>query len=201
MRRSRVARLFFLHAVAAFAGDLSAQPPAPESPALQRVNQVFAKVVVPIKADTPQQGRPIVESWIVEQLKELGEPDCIAVTDWVPVRDMLLSGDDGVIWDGILDGKHAYCPPYGDIRSRKDGRVTVLCDGWGGSFRVAPFTLVDEPGSRAIGPVQRWKGPGRFEAVEDSPYVAVLIAPPSENSVASGEEDSEAEPGVGADSR
>ncbi|WP_233214719.1 hypothetical protein [Rhodopirellula bahusiensis] len=139
-----------------FASELPAQNPTPELIARQRFNQVFVKVIIPVTDRTPKQNGPVVESWVAEQLKELGKTGYFAVTDWVPVCDGLLEDDivDNDVWDGRLDGKHPFCPVGGDIPERRNGRVLVSVVGWSpASGYEARATLADEPGTRAVEPV------------------------------------------------
>jgi len=185
MKRHRFVCLLIFNVAAAIAGGLPAQDPTPESTARRRFNQVFVKVIVPVTSRTSKQDGPVVESWVAEQLQQLGESEYFAVTDWVPVCDGLLEDDivDNDVWDGRLVGKHSYCPVGGDIPERENGRVLVNVAGWlpfGGC--EANITLRDEPGSRAVGPVQvlvgKEKTPVKVDGVERLPYVAVIIAPP-----------------------
>lgn len=169
--------------VAAIAAEVLAQGPKPESTTRRQFNQVFVKVILPVTSRTPKQDGPAVETWVAEQLKELGEAEYFAVTDWVPVCDGLLADDvvDNDVWDGRLGGKHPYCPVGGDIPERKNGRLLVSVAGW------LPFAgcdanirLPDEPGNRAVAPVQILVGRERkpVKTEERLPYVAVIIAPP-----------------------
>jgi hypothetical protein len=182
MRRLGFVGLLIFNLVAAIAAELPAQDPTPQSIARRRFNQVFVKVIVPVTSRTPRQDGPGVESWVAEQLKQLGESEYFAVTDWVPVCDGLLADDavDNRVWDGILDGNSHYCPVGGDIPERKDGRLLVSVGGWTPGGGQANVTLPDEPGSRAVAPVRLLVGKEgqRIEIEEGLPYVAVLIAPP-----------------------
>ena len=183
MRRSGFVCLLIVNMVVAMAAELPAQGPAPESTTWRQFNQVFVKVIVPVTSRTPKQEGPVVESWVAEQLKQLGESEYFAVTDWVPVCDGLLADDivDNDVWDGRLDGKHSYFPVGGDIPKRENGRLLVKLTGWlcpvGGEANI---TLPDEPGSRAVGPVQILVGKEKkpLKVDERLPYVAVIIAPP-----------------------
>jgi hypothetical protein len=147
---------------------------------------VFVKVIMPVTARTPKQDGPVVESWVAGQLKELGESEYFAVTDWVPVCDGLLADDevDNRVWSGQLVGKKSgnFCPVEGDLPERKDGRVLVLVGGWDpGGGHEAKVTLVDEPGTRAVEPVLPYSARGKRKAIPgEKPlaYVAVLIGPP-----------------------
>ena len=181
MRPSFVCLLVF-NMVAAIATELPAQAPTPESIARERFNQVFVKVIVPVTPHTPKQDGPVVESWVAEQLKQLGESEYFAVTDWVPVCDGLLEDDivDNRVWDGSLGGNSSYCPVGGDIPERKNGRLLVSVGGWTPGGGEANITLPDEPGSRAVGPVRLLVGKEgkRIKIEEGLPYVAVIIAPP-----------------------
>ena len=190
MSRSSFICLLIFNMVAAVAADLPAQDPKPGSMTRQQFNQVFVKVIVPVTSRTPKHDGPAVESWVADQLKQLGESEYFAVTDWVPVCDGLLEDDivDNQVWDGRLDGKHPYCDVGGDIPQRKDGRVMVSVGGWtpiGGRVRI---TMPDEPGSRAVSPVRMGVGGGgegegtkigeRTKMEKGLPYVAVIIVPP-----------------------
>lgn len=169
-----------------FASELPAQNPTPASIARQQFNRVFVKVVIPVTARTPKQDGPVVESWVAEQLKELGETEYFAVTDWVPVCDGLLEDDevDNRVWSGRLVGKNdgAFCPVGGDLPERKNGRVRVSVGGWSpASGYEAGVTLADEPGTRAVEPVLYHSVNGKKRPVQgEQPmaYVAVIIAPP-----------------------
>ena len=109
MRCRSFALLLVLFTLTTFAAELPAQNPTPASIARQRFNQVFVKVIMPVTARTPKQDGPVVESWVAEQLKELGESEYFAVTDWVPVCDGLLEDDevDNRVWSGSLVGKNS----------------------------------------------------------------------------------------------
>ncbi|MFN3158701.1 MAG: hypothetical protein ACE37I_05260 [Rubinisphaera brasiliensis] len=182
MVRSRFVCLLVFPLVAAMAAELPAQTAPPESTARERFNQVFVKVIVPVTARTPKQDGPVVESWVAKQLKKQGVSEYFAITDWVPVCDGLLADDviDNDVWDGRLAGEHVYCPIGGDIPERKNGRVLVQLRGWLPTGVETNIRLADEPGSRAVRPVQRYAGEDPKSGKPDMrlPYVAVLIAPP-----------------------
>lgn len=193
MRCLSFALLLVLYSLTTFAAELPAQNPTPASIARQRFNQVFVKVIIPVTARTPKQDGPVVESWVAEQLKVLGESEYFAVTDWVPVCDGLLSDDevDNCVWSGQLVGKKSvhFCPVGGDLPERKDGRVLVLVGGWdpvGG--HEAKVTLLDEPGARALEPVLPYSARGKRKSIPgEKPlaFVAVLIGPPPRERVTS----------------
>lgn len=183
MRRPSFVCLLVFNIVAAITAELPAQAPAPESTTRQQFNQVFVKVIVPVTSRTPKQDGPVVESWVAKQLKHLRVSEYFAVTDWVPVCDGLLTDDvvDNRVWDGGRFNKILYCPVGGDIPQRKDGRLLVNVGGWlpGGGCE-ANIALPDEPGSRAVGPVQILVGKERkpMKTEDPLPYVAVIITPP-----------------------
>ena len=188
MSRPSFICLLVFNMVAAITAELPAQSPNPESITRQQFNQVFVKVIVPVTSRTPKQNGPAVESWVAERLKQLGESEYFAVTDWVPVCDGLLEDDivDNQVWDGRLAGKHPYCDVGGDIPQRKDGRVVVSVGGWTPTGGRARITMPDEPGSRAVSPVRMGvgeEGEGteteeRTKMEKGLPYVAVIIVPP-----------------------
>ncbi|MDV6029487.1 MAG: hypothetical protein F9B45_05145 [Phycisphaera sp. RhM] len=179
MMRPNCVCLLVLNMVAAIATELPAQVPTPELSARDQFNQVFVKVIVPITPHTPKQYGPVVESWVAEQLKQLGESEYFAVTDWVPVCDGLLA-DDRVDNRVRLNGKLPFCPVGGDIAERENGRLLVRVGGFTPGGGEANITLPDEPGSRAVGSVRLLVGKEgkRMKIEEGLPYVAVIIAPP-----------------------
>lgn len=174
--------LLLFNMVAASAAQLCAQTPTRESIARQRYNQVYVKVIVPVTTNTPKQDGPAVESWVAEHLKEMGESEWFAVTDWVPVCDGLLADDtlNNDVWDGCLKCKYRFCPVGGDIPERENGRLVVSVGGWTPGGSEAKMTLPDEPGSRAVCPVRLGseREGKRIKIEEGLPYVAVIIAPP-----------------------
>ncbi len=193
MRCLSFALLLVLCTLTNFAAEPPARNPTPASIARQRFNQVFVKVIIPVTAHTPKQDGPVVESWVAEQLKELGESEYFAVTDWVQVCDGLLEDDevDNRVWSGQLVGKKSgnFCPVGGDLPERKDGRVLVLVGGWDpGGGREAKVMLADEPGTRTVEPVLSYTVSGEKRQVQgEKPlaYVAVLIGPPPRERVTS----------------
>ncbi|NND99594.1 MAG: hypothetical protein HKN47_19940 [Pirellulaceae bacterium] len=185
MRPSFVCLLVF-NMVAAMVAELPAQAPTAESSARERFNQVFVKVIVPVTPHIPKQDGLVVESWVAEQLKKLGESEYFAVTDWVPVCDGLLADD--IVDNHIrLNGKLSYCPVHGDVAERKNGRLLVRVAGWTPAGGEANIMLPDEPGSRAVGPVRLLVGKEgeRIKIEEGLPYVAVIITPQPQAGVTS----------------
>ena len=163
----------------------------PKKTVRSELNQVFVKVIVPVTSRHPEQDGPVVESWIAEELKQLGETDYFAVTEWVPVCDAMLENDiaDNRIWDGGLSGR--YCPVGGDIPERGNGRLLVSITGWTPVGGEANIALSDEPGNRAVGPVQflvgEEKKPVKITADNRLPYVAVLVCPPPQKTSVNGD--------------
>lgn len=183
MRCRSFALLLVLHTLTTFAAELPAQNPTPAPISRQRFNEVFVKVIMPVTARTPKQNGPVVESWVAEQLKQLGESEYFAVTKWVPICDGLLEDDivDNRVWDGSL-GKASFCPVGGDIPERNSGRVLVSVGGWSpGAGYEARVTLADEPGTRTVEPVL-YHSPGgektQVQGEKPMAYVAILIGPP-----------------------
>ena len=197
MKRLRIVivALFVLINAGSLAADENEEPQTdaakaatPEATTRQQFNQVFVKVIVPVTSHTPKQDGPVVESWVAEHLKQMGESEYFAVTDWVPVCDGLLA-DDIVDNRVRLNGKLPYCPVGGDIPERENGRLLVSVGGFTPGGGEANITLPDEPGSRAVGPVQILVGkerkPVKFDVDERLPFVAVIIAPPPQEGVTS----------------
>ncbi len=185
MRSLGVAFLLAIHTFTQFVAELAAQDATAESIAHQQFNQVFVKVIIPVTSRTPKQNGPVIEAWVAEQLKKLGESDYFAVTNWMPVCDGLLADEvaDTHVWSGSLDNA-SFCPVGGDIPERKDGRVLVSIGGWSpGAGYEARIRLADEPGTRAVEPVL-YHSPGgeKKQSPGEKPmaYVAFLIGPPPE---------------------
>ena len=190
MRRLRIVGPLVMVVVsifAAVAAEAPAQDPQPELPQRQRFNQVFVKLIVPDTSINPEND-PLVESWIAGKLNKLGEKEYFAITDWVPVCDALLEDDvvDNCVWDGGRLNQIHYCPVSGDISDRKNGQLMVNVSGWlPVAGCQASITLSDEPGSRAIGPLQI-EGQKPVKIEDPLPYVAVIIAPPERKELEAG---------------
>lgn len=182
MKYLAFALLLVLSTLTPFVAELPAQDVTPASIARRQFNQVFVKVIMPVTAHTPKQVGPVVEAWVGEQLKQLGESDYFAVTNWVPVCDGLLSDQevDNRVWGGRL-GKASFCPVSGDLPERKEGRVLVSVVGWSPGAVEARVTLADEPGTRTVEPALSHSAGGEKRPVQgEKPmaYVAILIGPP-----------------------
>jgi hypothetical protein len=187
MRCLSFALLLALYTLRSFVDELPAQDALPESIPRQQFNQVFVKVIIPVTARTPKQDGPVVEAWVAEQLKQSGESEYFAVTNWVPVCDALLEDDDvdNRVWGGSL-GNASFCPVGGDIPERKDGRVLVSVAGWAPvAGYEARVTMADEAGNRIVEPVRAYSASGEKLQVQDKKpmaYVAILIGPPPHES-------------------
>lgn len=151
---------------------VKAEEPTPKKVARPESNQVYVKIIMPRDPTDRDKDRPVVESWIAEDLKKRGQARFTAVTRWVPLDLSLFEATH--VWDGGKRGDVLYCPVGADIPQRAEGRIKVHLSGWspGGAFATA--SLTDEPGSRAIAAVKEIK------SEQGMPYVAILIGPPSE---------------------
>lgn len=182
MRSLSYALLVTLYTLTPLVTQLPAQDATPESIARRQFNQVFVKVIMPVTARTPKQDGPVVEVWVAEQLKQLGECEYFAVTNWVPICDGLLSDDevDNRVWAGGL-GTASFCPVGGDLPERKDGRVLVSVVGWSPAPVEARLSLADEAGTRAVEPALGYSPSGvkrQVQGEKPMAYVAILIGPP-----------------------
>jgi hypothetical protein len=175
MRRLFLASIAVVSAVAVVPYAVKAQP-TPKKGALPQSNQVYVKIILPTDPATRDADRPVVESWIAEELKKRGQSKVTAATAWVPLA---VKGEAPTsVWNGGLDGKAWGCPVTGRIMERTDGRIKVRLDGWIPVPYGVTVSLNDEPGSREIAAVERIKTDQR------RPYVAVLVGPPSEQPAA-----------------
>jgi hypothetical protein len=177
MTRLFLASIAVVGALAVVPCAVKAQEPTPKKGAVPKSNQVYVKIILPIDPATREKDRPVVESWIAEELKKRGQSKFTAVTGWVP---LVVTGEKiefpTSVWSGGLDGKAWACPVSGQIAERADGRIKVVLDGWAPIPGVGvTVSLTDEPGGRAIAAVERVK------TEQGLPYVAVLIGPPPEN--------------------
>lgn len=155
---------------------VKAEEQTPKQVAQPESNQVYVKIIMPAAPEDRAKDRPVVESWIAEDLKKRGQARFTAVTGWVPL-DLSPFGSTH-IWDGRKLDDILYCPVGADIPERAEGRIKVHLSGWspGGAFATA--SLTDEPGSRAILAVKE------IQVEQGMPYVAILISPPAEKPTA-----------------
>ena len=135
---------------------------------------MYVKIIMPIDPADRDKDRPVVETWIAEDLKKRGRAKFTAVTRWVPLD--LSPFEATSVWDG--EGDTTYFPVGADTPEQAEGRIKVLLSGWhpGGAFVTT--SLTDEPGSRAITAVEEYK------TEKGMPFVVVLIGPPAENPAA-----------------
>lgn len=153
---------------------MKAEEPTPKDTSHTQFNQVYVKIIMPTAPADREQNHPLVESWIAEDLKKLGQAKFTAVTGWVPLDLSPFDATD--VWDGAL-GKQSYCPVGADIPYRAEGRISVHLSGWNPGGAYATVSLADEPGSREIAAVEQ---AGKEQGLS---YVAVLISPPLEKPV------------------
>lgn len=149
-----------------------AEAPTPKKAAQPKSNQVYVKIIMPTDPADRDQDRPVVESWIAEDLEKRGQAKFTAVTGWVPLDLSPFGATD--VWGGEKLGDVLYCPVGADIPDRAKGRIKVLLIGWSPGGAEVTVSLKDEPGSRVIAAVEELK------IEEGMPYVAVLIGPPPE---------------------
>jgi hypothetical protein len=173
MTRLFLASIAVVSVLAVVPYAVEAQKATPKKGALPKFNQVYVKIILPTDPATRDKDRPVVESWIAEQLKKRGQSKFTAATGWVPLD---VKGEEATsVWDGRLDEKHCNCPVFADIPQRADGRIKVFLNGWAPvPGHGVTVSLTDEPGSREIAAVERSK------TEQGLPYVAVLIGPPPE---------------------
>jgi hypothetical protein len=175
MTRLFLASIAVVCALAVVPYAVNAQEPTPKKGALSKSNQVYVKIILPTDPVTRDKDRPVVESWIAEQLKKRGQSKFTAATAWVPLA---VKGEESTRVYVTLDGKPWGCPGNGEIVERADGRIKVLLRGWGPDLVEVTVSLKDEPGSREIAAVEELK------TEQGLPYVAVLIGPPPEKPAA-----------------
>jgi hypothetical protein len=172
MTRLYLASIAVVSALAVVPYAVEPQQPTPKEAAQPQSNQVYVKIIMPTDPADHDKDRPVVESWIAEDLKKLGQATFTAVTGWVPLDLSPLEATH--VWDGAKLGDTLYCPVGADIPDRAKGRIKVLLIGWTPGGAAVTVSLTDEPGSRAIAAVEELK------TEQGIPYVAVLIGPPPE---------------------
>lgn len=151
--------------------DALSKKPTPKKAAQPRHNQVYVKAIMPADPVDGDKDRPVVESWIAEELKKRGQATFSAVTGWVPLDLGFLEATD--VWDGVL-GDQSFCRVGADIERGKGPIITIHLSGWSPGGAFLDIQLKDEPGNRAIVAVKDMK------SEKGMPYVAVLIGPPAE---------------------
>jgi hypothetical protein len=156
---------------------VKAEEPAPKE-AAPPANQVYVKIIMPTDPADGDKDRPLVESWIAEDLKKRGQAKFTAVTGWVALDLSPLEATH--VWDGTRSDR-TYCRVGADIPERAKGRIQVFLSGWSPGGAFANASLADEPGSRALAAVEELK------TEHGMPYVAVLIGPPAEKPAAATE--------------
>ena len=174
MTRFFLASIAVVSAVAVVPYAVKAQEATPKKGAQPKFNQVYVKIILPGDPATRDKDRPVVESWIAEQLKKRGRSKFTAATAWVPLDFSPVTGGLDDHATPVWDAKGWGCPVSGEITERADGHITVRLIGWGPGGDRVTVSLRDEPGSRAIVAVEEAK------MEQWLPYVAVLIGPPPE---------------------
>lgn len=154
---------------------VKALEPAPKNAAQPQSNQVYVKIIMPTGPTDGDQTHPVVESWIADDLKKLGQAKFTAVTGWVPLD--ISPWEATHVWDGGKRDDILYCPVDADLPDRAKGRMKIHLIGWSPGGAEVTVSLKDEPGSRAIAPVEEMK------TSHGMPYVAVLIGPPAEKPI------------------
>ena len=129
---------------------------------------MYVKIILPTDLAARDKDRPVVESWIAEQIKKDGESKYAAATAWVPLVETGGKFEDPtLVWEGR-------CRVHAEIAERKDGRIKVFLDGWAPFPAGVTVSLADEPGCRETVAAETAK------TKQGAPYVAVLICPPPE---------------------
>ena len=101
MTRFFLASIAVVSVLAVVPYAVEAQKPTPKKGALPKSNQVYVKIIWPTDPANRDKDRPVVESWIAEQLKKRGQAKFTAATAWVPLTDKgeKWANDSGV-WNG-----------------------------------------------------------------------------------------------------
>lgn len=158
---------------------VNASEPTPKTAAQPEFNQVHVKIIMPTEPADHHMNRPVVESWIAEDMKKFGQSNFTAVTGWVPLDLSPFGATD--VWDGTLGDKH-HCPVGADIPERPEDRIKVQLSGWSPGGAFVTVSLKDEPGSRVVAAVKQCEN--TYKTLKGMPYVAVLIGPPVEKPAA-----------------
>ena len=73
MTRLFLASIALVSALAVVPYAVKAQKATPKKGTLPKSNQVYVKIILPTDPATRETDRPVVESWIAEQLKKRGQ--------------------------------------------------------------------------------------------------------------------------------
>ena len=73
MTRLFLASIAVVSALAVVPYAVKAQEPTPKKAALPKSNQVYVKIIWPTEPAKRDKDRPVMESWIAEQLKKRGQ--------------------------------------------------------------------------------------------------------------------------------
>lgn len=165
-------------ALSAVPGAIRAQQLPAKVVEVPRSNQVYVKIILPTDPPPLQLPRdayrPVVESWIADQLEKRGRNRFEAAIAWVPI--FAKDENQTPVWDGTLDDRQRTCHVTGEIVERAKGHIKVRLRGWSPGAASVTVSLRDEPGSRKIAPVEDANA-----MLEDGLiYVAVIIGPPPE---------------------
>ena len=152
-------------------GDLASKPASDHF-------SVYAKIILPMKSGNGSH--PIVESWVAEDISELGEESELrAVTDWIRLANPE-EIDTTSLWDSVVDGTVQGCPVNGHVAElTDDGKLRVELPGWGPvpCEIIKGEKLTAEIGSRGIAVVDRARSENGKEIERDYAYVAMFVGP------------------------
>src|SRR5262245_33569675 len=129
MTRLFLASIAVTSALAVVPYAVEAQKETLKKGALPKSNQVYVKIILPTDSAARDKDRPVVESWIAEQLKKRGQAKFTAANAWVPLA---VKGEESTwVGEGDQDDKQWECPVVAQITERADGRIKVHLEGWG----------------------------------------------------------------------
>lgn len=159
----------------AWAGSISAcveQDRTEKSSERPDETHVYVKIIIPMKPPAERE-HPRVESWIARKLKQRGNTELRAITQWVRIAGH--EEDVTSVWDATVDGRLCGCPVVGQVsKPRADGKVKVQLTGWSPvGAEVRGNMLPAEAGSRRISVVDT----GRADGLKY--YVAMFVGPAS----------------------
>ncbi len=137
----------------------------------RRHTYVYAKIVLPMK-EPVDAASFLIESWIAKSLRNRGETQLRAVTDWVRLAED--EENSALMWMATVDGKYWGCPVYGRVAKRTTAdMVKVDLTGWSPvGAEITGDTLPNESGSRRIAAVDTGTGDQDGRA-----FVALLVGP------------------------